>query len=117
MEAKMRIALCKNGKIENIIVADESYEAPDGYTIVDNADAAIGDSWDGSVLTKPTPPTEADGWWHSLRVERNRRLEETDWWASNDLTMTDEQTAYRQALRDLPANTSDPANPTYPVKP
>ncbi len=52
-----------------------------------------------------------------LREERNRRLAETDWWASSDLTMTDEQAAYRQALRDLPANTSDPANPTYPVKP
>ena len=24
---------------------------------------------------------------------------------------------YRQALRDLPANTSDPANPTWPTKP
>ena len=52
-----------------------------------------------------------------LREERNRRIAETDWWASSDLTMSDEQTAYRQALRDLPANTSDPANPTYPVKP
>jgi len=24
---------------------------------------------------------------------------------------------YRQALRDLPANTTDPANPDWPVKP
>ena len=36
-----------------------------------------------------------------LREERNRRLAETDWWASSDLTMTAEQTAYRQALRDI----------------
>lgn len=36
-----------------------------------------------------------------LRAERNRRLANTDWWASSDLTMTAEQTAYRQALRDI----------------
>ena len=126
MEAKMRIALCKDGKIDNIIVADESYKAPDGYTIVDDADAAIGDLWDGTNLTKPTQPTEADGWLHSLRVERNRRLAETDWWSSADLTMTDEQKAYRQALRDLPATAGAPpvgdedalaAWPTWPTKP
>jgi hypothetical protein len=26
-------------------------------------------------------------------------------------------TTYRQALRDLPSNTSDPANPVWPTKP
>lgn len=36
-----------------------------------------------------------------LREERNRRLAETDWWASSDLTMSDERRDYRQALRDI----------------
>ena len=36
-----------------------------------------------------------------LRAERNFRLAETDWWASSDLTMTQAQTDYRQALRDI----------------
>ena len=53
----------------------------------------------------------------SLRLQRNERLAETDWWANSDVTMTDEQRAYRQALRDLPANTTDPANPVWPTKP
>jgi hypothetical protein len=53
----------------------------------------------------------------SLRSERNRRLAECDWWASSDLTMSDERKNYRAALRDLPANTSDPANPSWPTKP
>ena len=53
----------------------------------------------------------------NLRRKRDILLAETDWWASSDRTMTDEQAAYRQALRDLPANTTDPANPTYPEKP
>ncbi len=55
--------------------------------------------------------------WGSLRSHRNMLLAETDWWGSTDVTMTDEQKTYRQALRDLPANTTDPLNPTWPVKP
>ena len=31
-----------------------------------------------------------------LREERDRLIAETDWWASSDLTMTTEQTAYRR---------------------
>lgn len=52
-----------------------------------------------------------------FRDLRNARLADTDWWATSDRTMTDEQAAYRQALRDLPANTTDPANPVWPTKP
>ena len=55
--------------------------------------------------------------WQFLRYERNARMAETDWWALGDRTMTAEQTAYRQALRDLPANTVDPENPVWPTKP
>ena len=53
----------------------------------------------------------------NLRTERNRLLTETDWWVLPDRTATAEQLAYRQALRDLPANTTDPANPVWPTKP
>ena len=53
----------------------------------------------------------------SLRSQRNRRLAETDYLALSDVTLSTEMAEYRQALRDLPANTSDPANPTWPVKP
>jgi len=59
----------------------------------------------------------ADRAWAGLRAERDRLLAETDWWAVSDRTMSAEQADYRQALRDLPANTTDPANPTWPVKP
>ena len=53
----------------------------------------------------------------NLRRERNRLLTETDYLALSDQTLTAEMAAYRQALRDLPANTTDPANPVWPVKP
>ena len=55
--------------------------------------------------------------WKYLREKRDFLIAETDWWATADRTMTAEQTAYRQALRDLPANTVDPANPVWPTKP
>ena len=60
---------------------------------------------------------QTDRDWATLRDERDRLIVETDWWAGSDLTMTDAQTTYRQELRDLPANTEDPANPTWPTKP
>ena len=53
----------------------------------------------------------------SLRARRNMLLAETDYLALSDVTLSEEMRTYRQALRDLPANTSDPANPTWPVKP
>ena len=64
--------------------------------------------WDAKVAAQPL----AD-----LRGERNDKLAETDWLGNSDVTMSDEWKAYRQALRDLPANTSDPSNPTWPTKP
>ena len=59
-----------------------------------------------------------------LRQERNRKLAETDWWAGQDLTMTQTQKDYRQTLRDLPS-TAEPkldeqgqlTNVTWPTKP
>lgn len=53
----------------------------------------------------------------ALRTRRNQLLAETDYLALSDQTMTAEMQAYRQALRDLPANTVDPANPVFPIKP
>ena len=53
-----------------------------------------------------------------LRSRRNQLLAETDYLGLPDLGgFSAEMTAYRQALRDLPANTSDPANVVWPTKP
>jgi len=51
------------------------------------------------------------------RATRNKLLTETDWWASTDLTMTDAQTAYRQALRAVPEQEGFPDTITWPIKP
>ena len=55
-----------------------------------------------------------------LREGRNRRLAETDWYGSSDLTMSGDMTTYRQALRDLPAGKTTKADvdgATWPTKP
>ena len=52
-----------------------------------------------------------------LRVERDRKLADTDWWAVSDRTMTDAQTTYRQALRDIPASYSSLDDVVWPTKP
>ena len=56
-----------------------------------------------------------------LREERDRRLAATDWEIVRHkelgTTIPAALKTYRQELRDLPANTSDPANPSWPVKP
>ena len=63
-----------------------------------------------------------------LRIERDRKLTEVDWWTSRALDgtpLTTEQTVYRQALRDLPENSANVAidengtliNVEWPVKP
>jgi len=55
--------------------------------------------------------------WSDLRFKRNQLLAKTDYLALSDATLSEEMRTYRQALRDLPDNTTDPANPTWPVKP
>ena len=53
------------------------------------------------------------------RSKRDALIAATDWWASSDLTMTDGQTAYRQALRDITAHEDWPelADADWPVSP
>lgn len=52
-----------------------------------------------------------------LRAERDKRIAETDWWASSDLTMTAERTAYRQALRDITNTYTSLDDVVWPVNP
>ena len=56
----------------------------------------------------------------ALRNERDQKLQETDYFALSDVSMSDEMTAYRKALRDLPAqynNSTVVGDITWPSKP
>ena len=59
--------------------------------------------------------------WQMLRNQRDDKLLICDWTQGNDTPLGSskktEWATYRQALRDLPSNTSDPKNPTWPSEP
>ena len=90
--------------------------ADDNGSAIESAYTAdFGVTW-AQVSAKKTELAAAEPM-RLLREERNRRLAETDWWASSDLTMTSAQTAYRQALRDIPASATSLDDVTWPTKP
>ena len=59
--------------------------------------------------------------WTALRTERNARLAACDWTALSDAHLSQDKKdawfAYRQSLRDLPENATDPTQVTWPVSP
>jgi len=59
--------------------------------------------------------------WAQLRAERDSRLAQCDWTQIPDSPLDAQAKAdyadYRQALRDLPENTVDPLNPSWPTEP
>lgn len=78
----------------------------------------------GALVLKPQSEIDAakaETDWRILRGERNALLAASDWTQAVDAPLTDakktEWATYRMALRSLPDNTTDPANPTWPSKP
>lgn len=79
---------------------------------------------DGAVVDVPPATLAAEASQAALtmlRANRNELLAASDWTQTPDSPLSETQQQswrdYRQALRDLPANTTDPANPTWPTKP
>tara|TARA_R110000803_G_scaffold37814_1_gene81655 strand:- start:1660 stop:1944 length:285 start_codon:yes stop_codon:yes gene_type:complete len=52
-----------------------------------------------------------------VREDRNAKLTVTDWTAFSDVTMSDAMETYRQALRDVPAQSGFPNTITWPTEP
>jgi hypothetical protein len=70
------------------------------------------------VLEGDHEPQQAVDQWVIMRKLRDQLLSETDWTQVSDAPVDQAAwAAYRQALRDLPENTTDPANPIWPIKP
>ena len=55
--------------------------------------------------------------WAHIRLERDRKLQKTDWRASSDLTLSDAWKNYRNELRQIPQTQTDPDNITWPTEP
>ena len=53
----------------------------------------------------------------AVRKERDALIAATDWWALGDRSITDAQTAYRLALRNVPAQAGFPSSITWPTAP
>ena len=86
-----------------------------GSAIESSDPADFGTDW-ANVSAKVTELTAAEPM-KALREERDRLIAATDWWASSDLTMTAEQTAYRQALRDITESATSLDDVVWPTKP
>ena len=84
------------------------------------------------VKVTMTNPTLVDGKWtqtwtksnrptseaaFNMRHERDKLLADTDHHALSDQTLSTNMSTYRQALRDVPAQSGFPFNITWPVKP
>ena len=76
--------------------------------------------WKSESKEWTTTPIPEEIFWERLRDERNFRLMNSDWSQLPDAPLTTaKKTAwatYRQALRDLPVNTEDPKNVTWPLQ-
>jgi len=108
--------LSENNVVE--LVENLSYTTPTQKLSI--VDAYVQDGKAYNVRVENTTAEEqtalTDQKWIAIRLERNRRLQITDWRASSDLTLSDDWKTYRQALRDVPTQ-SDPYNITWPSAP
>lgn len=89
------------------------------YKKVDGQTIALTDEEEAVVVAEEQAWAngQADRDLAALRFERDMLLAETDWWAGSDLTMTQAQTDYRQALRDITDNATSLDDVTWPTKP
>ena len=91
-----------NHPSSGLYISGESESDLSGVRLTDGSTLSF--SFD-DVVAKKTELQNAEPM-RLLRLERNQKLAQTDWRASSDLTLSSEWSSYRQALRDLPANST-----------
>ena len=75
-------------------------------------------SWDASAVATKETDLEAVYKLSALRVERNKRLAETDHWVFSDTPdITSAQTKYRQDLRDITKTATSLDDVSWPEVP
>lgn len=79
------------------------------------------DTWEITPFNEQEIAERIEKEWIILRRKRTSLLRATDWTQLTDTGLTESDILvwrnFRQTLRDLPANTTDPFNPTWPVPP
>ena len=89
----------------SVVATNKGFKTTDGYTTPRNWVTVWDDTekknqgltWEDSSSETLTDAEKLE----QLRMMRNTKLQETDWRASSDLTMSDDWKTYRQALRDI----------------
>jgi len=111
----MKFYLVKSASEVNAILYDgvTQYTPPDGCTLLNEQEFA---AW---RIENPEPPKSADQLAASVRGQRDRLLERTDWTQAVDIAKAtqDKWAPYRQALRDVPQQAGFPFNVVWPQTP
>ena len=102
-------------------VDDEEASETYGQTLTKYSEyecVGVGCTYNNGTWIRPEDPTVDH--WAILRYNRDKRLIQSDWKVlpgSIYESKLEEWKVYRQQLRDLPANTSDPQKVVYPTRP
>ena len=139
-DIETKVALCTLPDDEVYVENANGFFTPEGHTICDlpNLEAVTGEAptditfysglvaydteWSIADLQsydnmRKMEPAYLEAQAVDERVKRNGLLAETDWWASTDITASEDQLLYRQALRDVPSQETFPFHINWPVKP
>ena len=102
-------------------VDDEEASETYGQTITKYSEyQSVGIGWTYNSGVWVEPGELRIDHWAILREKRDARLQASDWKVTPGSpyeSKINEWKTYRQALRDLPANTSDPEKITWPTRP
>jgi len=106
----------------NFIVSSNSIPSSDNGSFIEGAyDPNLYIITDGIAVGKAESEieqNEVNFAWKELRNRRSGLLTDSDWTQSPDSPVnTTTWATYRQQLRDLPSNTTDPRNVTWPAPP
>lgn len=97
------------------------YDSATQKMVISSQPSLINGNWvlTKSIVDKTTDEITADTDTKAIQMRtlRNQRLAQTDWCAGTDLTMSAEMAAYRQALRDVPAQEGFPYAVVWPTAP
>lgn len=112
----MKKALTDGTRICEIVNDGDEFEVHSSLVWVEVADdTSVKDTWVNNAVVKFTLPTPT---MDDLRSKRDALLAQSDWTQVADAPgNTAAWATYRQALRDLPANTADLADITWPTPP
>ena len=107
-------SILQSYEVYEVTELDKPAYDPLVQTLVRGTPVYNNDRWEVPYTTANKSDADAK---IAVRNQRNYLISETDWMALSDVTMSDAWTTYRQALRDIPAQSGFPASVTWPTKP